>query len=68
MALKTKCEGLDAIRAAYLHYIVGLTQAEVAAALDISNHGRVNEAVKAIGSAAGVSDAGYKGQQGGEDD
>lgn len=56
---KAKLTPLEKIKAAYLYCIAGATQAQIAAAFDNVNNGRVNEAIKQITKAVGISDGGY---------
>lgn len=60
MSLKTSLTPTEMIEAAYLHHVGGLTQAQVALAMKVTNHGRVNEAIKKVEAAVGLSDGGYK--------
>lgn len=45
---KTDLTFHEAIRAVYLHYILGLDQATITIALNVSNQGRVNEVCVAV--------------------
>lgn len=58
--MMTDLTPVDKIRAAYFYHVVGLTQAQIAVVLNVTNHGRVNEGIKLIEKAVGLSDGGYK--------
>lgn len=58
--MKTQLSPEDKIRAAYFHHILGMDQSLVATVLEITNHGRVNEAIKAVEKAVGLNSGGYK--------
>jgi len=60
MKMTTELTPTQKIQAAYLHHIVGLTQMQIAIVLNISNHGRINEAIKHVEEAVGLSEGGYK--------
>lgn len=45
---KTSLSFNDKIKAAYAYFITGATQQQIAVLLGVSNHGRVNEAIKEI--------------------
>lgn len=53
MALKPALTFEERIKAAYLHYVLGVEQQAIAAAFEV-NHGRVTEACLAIKAAAGA--------------
>ena len=61
--MKADLDAIDKIKAAYFYHVVGLTQAQIAVVLNVTNHGRVNEAIKQIEKALGMSKGGYKSQR-----
>ena len=61
--MKSDLTPIERIQADYFHFVVGLTQMQVATVLNISNHGRVNEAINAVAKAVGLSEGGYKQKQ-----
>lgn len=69
MEQKTRLTPEDKITAAYLSAVRGLSQQDILIALNVSNVGRVNEAIKAILKAANApdEDGGYivRAQNGG---
>ena len=60
--MKSELTADEKLIAAYAVDIMGLTQTQVAVILNISNAGRVNEAVQLIRKAIGTGDGGYKGR------
>ena len=55
--MKTALTPIDMIKAAYFHHVVGLNQTQIATVLEVSNMGRVNEAIKKIEGVLGMSGA-----------
>ena len=59
-AVKANLEPIEKIKAAYWYHVGGMTQTQICMALNVSNMGRVNEAIKHIEQAVGLSEGGYK--------
>ena len=57
---KTTLTPMEKLRAATAKIMYGTTDAEIALILGVSNHGRVNEAIKEILAPLGLTSAGYK--------
>ena len=58
--MKTQLTPIDKIKAAYYYHVRHMDQALIAEVLEITNHGRVNEAIKAVEKAVGLNSGGYK--------
>jgi len=58
--MKSSLTPIEKIKAAYFHHVLGLDQAKIAVVLEISNMGRVNEAIKSVELAVGIGPGGYK--------
>jgi hypothetical protein len=59
-AYKTSLTAAEKIRAAAAKLVYGTSDAEIALILGVSNHGRVNEAIKEVLAPLGLSRPGYK--------
>jgi hypothetical protein len=57
---KTTLTSAEKIRAACAKIMYGTTDAEIALILGVSNHGRVNEAIKEVLAPLGLTAPGYK--------
>lgn len=57
---KTTLTAAEKIRAAAAKIMYGTTDAEIALILGVSNHGRVNEAIKEVLAPLGLTAPGYK--------
>jgi hypothetical protein len=60
MQVKIELSGVEEIKAAYMHFVLGYTQQELVVVFDGINIGRINEACKRVGSAVGLVEPGYK--------
>ena len=60
---KTKLTPEEKLRAAAAKIMYGTTDAEIALILGVSNHGRVNEAIKEVLAPLGLTSPGYKSQE-----
>lgn len=60
---KTSLTPRDKLKVAFGHLIQGIPQQDLAMQYEV-NLGRVNEAVRLVGSALGLTDAGYKTKNG----
>ena len=57
---KTSLTAEEKLRAAAAKIIYGTTDAEIALILGVTNHGRVNEAIKEVLAPLGLTGPGYK--------
>jgi hypothetical protein len=57
---KTTLTSAEKVRAAAAKIMYGTTDAEIALILGVSNHGRVNEAIKEVLAPLGLTAPGYK--------
>ena len=58
--MKTILTPVEKIKAAYFYHVLEIDQPKIAVVLEVSNPARVNEAIKHIEKAVGLSDGGYK--------
>jgi len=59
-AMKAALTPIEMIKAAYFHHVLKMDQTQITTVLEITNPGRVNEAIKRIEKAIGLGPGGYK--------